>query len=109
MGTSLVVQWLRLHSPNAEGKGSIPGQGTRSHMLHLRPRTAKEIYASAKSLSYVCLFVTPWTVAHQASLSMEFYRKECGVGSHSLLQGIFLTLGSNLGLLDYRQIFYCLR
>ena len=31
-GTSLVVQWLRLHAPNAEGLGSIPGQGTRSHM-----------------------------------------------------------------------------
>ena len=31
--TSLVVQWLRLHAPNAEGLGLIPGQGTRSHML----------------------------------------------------------------------------
>ncbi|TEA31888.1 hypothetical protein DBR06_SOUSAS8310129, partial [Sousa chinensis] len=29
---SLVVQWLRLHAPNAGGPGSIPGQGTRSHM-----------------------------------------------------------------------------
>ncbi|TEA42750.1 hypothetical protein DBR06_SOUSAS1610279, partial [Sousa chinensis] len=27
-----VVQWLRLHTPNAGGPGSIPGQGTRSHM-----------------------------------------------------------------------------
>ena len=35
-GTSLVVQWLRLHAPNAGGMGSIPGQGTRSHMLPLR-------------------------------------------------------------------------
>ncbi|TEA36668.1 hypothetical protein DBR06_SOUSAS310070, partial [Sousa chinensis] len=33
---SLVVQWLRLHTPNAGGPGSIPGQGTRSHMLQLR-------------------------------------------------------------------------
>ena len=32
--TSLVVQWLRLCEPNAGGPGSIPGQGTRSHMLH---------------------------------------------------------------------------
>ena len=31
-GTSLVVQWLRLHAPNAGGPGSIPDQGTRSHM-----------------------------------------------------------------------------
>ena len=28
---SLVVQWPRLHAPNAEG--SIPSQGTRSYML----------------------------------------------------------------------------
>ena len=31
-GTSLVVQWVRLHAPNAGGPGLIPGQGTRSHM-----------------------------------------------------------------------------
>ena len=28
------------------------------------------------------------------------------VGCHSLLQGIFPTQGSNLGLLQYRQILY---
>ena len=27
-------------------------------------------------LSYVLFFVTPWTVAHQAPLSMEFSRQE---------------------------------
>ena len=31
-GTSLVAQWLRLCASNAGGPGSIPGQGTRSHM-----------------------------------------------------------------------------
>ena len=36
LGTSLVVQWLRLHAPNARGLGSIPGQGTRSHMPQLK-------------------------------------------------------------------------
>ena len=34
--TSLVVQWLRLHAPNAEGRSSIPGQETRSHRSQLR-------------------------------------------------------------------------
>ena len=29
-----------------------------------------------------------------------------GVGSHSLLQGIFLTQGLNLGFLHYRQLLY---
>ena len=28
LGTSLVVQQLRLHAPSAEGLGLIPGQGT---------------------------------------------------------------------------------
>ena len=31
-----MVQWLRLHGPNAGGLGSLPGQGTRSHMLQRR-------------------------------------------------------------------------
>ena len=38
VGTSLVVQWLRLCTPNSGGLGSIPGQGTRSHMPQLRVR-----------------------------------------------------------------------
>ena len=53
-------------------------------------------------------FVIPWTVAHKAPLSMEFSRQEYRVGCHSLLQAIFLTQGSNPGLLHCRQILYCL-
>ena len=34
------------------------------------------IYLSVQSLSRVRLFATPWTVAHQAALSMEFSRQE---------------------------------
>ena len=41
MGISLVVQWLRLSDSSAGDLGSIPGQGTRSRMLQLRPSTAK--------------------------------------------------------------------
>ena len=61
VGTSLVVQWLRLQASNAEDVGSIPSQGTKiphsgatkSHaatteppcpgacMLQMRPDTAK--------------------------------------------------------------------
>ena len=36
LGTCLVVQWLRLGSPNARDPGLTPGQGTRSHKLQLR-------------------------------------------------------------------------
>ena len=55
-----------------------------------------------KSLSRVRLFATPWTVAYQAPLSMGFSRQEYWSGF--LLQGIFLTQGSNWGLLHCRQI-----
>ena len=90
------------------------------------------------------LFTTPWTIAHQVPLSMEFYRKEycsrvpfptpgdlpnprikpispalqadsllsepsgkpknTGVGSLTLLQGIFPIQESNQDLLHRRQI-----
>ena len=36
LGTSLVAQWLRLHTPSPGGLGSIPEQGTRSHTWQLR-------------------------------------------------------------------------
>ena len=61
-------------------------------------------------LSHVRLFVTLWTVAHQASLSMagilDSPGKNTGVGYHFLLQGILLAQASNLGLLHCRQILY---
>ena len=34
-GASLVLQWLRCQAPNAGGPGSIPGQGTKFHVLQL--------------------------------------------------------------------------
>ena len=36
LGTSLVVQWLSLCTPNSWGLCSIPGWGARCHMLQLR-------------------------------------------------------------------------
>ena len=44
------------------------------------------------------LFVTLWTVAHQAPL-WDSPGKNTGVGCHALLQGIFLTQVSNSHLL----------
>ena len=32
LGSSLVVQWLRLQAPNVGGLCAIPDQGTTSHM-----------------------------------------------------------------------------
>ena len=46
MGTSLmVVQWIRHCTPSAGGPGSIPGQGTRCHVLH----TTKCLRAATKT------------------------------------------------------------
>ena len=52
---------------------------------------------------------TPWPVACQASLSMEFPNKNARVSCHTLLQGIFPTQGSNPGLPHFRWTLYCLR
>ena len=60
-----------------------------------------------RSLSHVQLFVTPWTVAYQAPL-WNFPGKSTGLGYHFLLQGTFLTQGSNLGLPHCRQTLYLL-
>ena len=44
------------------------GQGTRNPVSHVAAYS--HCKPSAQSLSHVRLFVTPWTVAHQAPLSM---------------------------------------
>ena len=48
--------------------------------------------------------MTPWTVALQDPLG--FPGKNTGLGSGSLLQGLFLTQRLNPGLLHFRQILY---
>ena len=51
-----------------------------------------------------CLtLVTPWTVAHQAPLSMGFPKQECWSGLPFPSPGNLPTEGSNLGLLHCRQ------
>ena len=75
------------------------------------------LYQSCKyycqPFSHVHLFETPWTVARQVPLFMEFSRQEYqsgyGVFSHSPLQGIFPTQGLNLGIQHCRQILYHLK
>ena len=59
------------------------------------------------SLNHVELFATPWTIAHQAPLSMGSPGKNTRLGCHFLLQGIFLTQGLNPCLLHGRQMLYC--
>ena len=63
-------------------------------------------FSSVQSLSRVRLFATLWIVAYHAPSSMDFPGKRNGVGCHFLLQRIFLTQGSNPGLLHCRQTLY---
>ena len=56
------------------------------------------------SLSSVWLFATPWTVAPQTPLSMEFPRQEYWSKLPLLLQGIFPTQGLSLHLLNWQTL-----
>ena len=58
-----MVQRLRLHAPSVGGWDLTPGQGTRSYMHQLRSVPFSRSVVSE-------LFVTPWTAAYQASLSI---------------------------------------
>ena len=53
-GTSLVVQWLRLQTPNAGGPGLIPGHGTRFHM----PHTTKDTPCCNKDLAQPNIYLS---------------------------------------------------
>ena len=81
--------------------------------IDLSPRFPKYEYFTTVTFSfpplyihvYICINIgghaksqlleTAWTVALQAPLSMGFFSKNIRVGCYALLQGIFLTQGSN--------------
>ena len=67
------VQSLDLEDPLEEGMATQP------------------ILSAAKLLQSCLTLETPWTVAHQLLCPWDFPGKNTGVGSHSLLQGIFPT------------------
>ena len=71
--------------------------GDRENLIHCRMCAVH-----AQSLSPVQFFVIPRTIAHQVPLSMGLPRQEFWSGSHFLLQGIFLTQGSNPHLLHWQ-------
>ena len=95
-----IIQWT-------EAPGGLQSMGLRAvgHDWVTNSFTFKsynfylEICVCAQSFSCVWLFATPWTVACQAPLSMEFPGKNTGVGCHFLLQGLFPTQGWNQCLL----------
>ena len=80
-GTSSVVQLLRLQALNAGGPCLIPGQGTRSHMLQLRPSTdkyiniyflqLKKIKKFLKMIIFLCQIVSLLQVFYTVSFNVH--------------------------------------
>ena len=66
----------------------------------------KDLHARAWVLSHVWLFVTPWTVAHQASLFMGFPRQDYWSGLPFPSPEDLPNQGSNPCLLHCRKILY---
>ena len=52
-GTSLVVQWLRLHALNVGAPGLVPDQRTRPHMQQLRV-TMLQLRFTCHNLEFMC-------------------------------------------------------
>ena len=72
---------------------------TRDPKKPLTPFTTR-----MRAHSVVSDSATPWAVAHHAPLPIDSPGKNTGVGCHALLQGIFPTQGSNLGLPHCRPV-----
>ena len=81
-------------------------------MIFILKMYVKKIYSNIYARVCVCYLLShvqlcdPMNCSLQASLPMGSPGKNTGVGCSSLLQGIFLTQGLNLGLLQCRQILY---
>ena len=69
--------WVTSCSSVAEMASDSPGGGSETEKSRGLPQLKHLVGRGKwKSLSHVQLFATPWTVAHQAPLSMEFSRQE---------------------------------
>ena len=80
----------------------------KRHLLQGRKVMTNLKWSEVKSRSRVRLFATPWDLAYQAPLSMEYSRQEYWSGLAFLLHGICLTQGLNPGLPHVKQMLYCL-
>ena len=106
-----ILEWV----DTSFSRGIFLSQGSNPHLLHwqvdsltLSHQGSPYGLVCTKLLSHVQISVIPWTLACQAPPSMGFPRKEYWLGCHFLLQRIFPTQRSNLGLLYCRQTLYCL-
>ena len=86
-GTSLMVQWLRLCAPNADGLGSIPGWGTRSHMQ------LKILHATSKTWCRTC---ESWTMNKVECRGIDAFKLWCW---RRLLRVLWTAIRSNQSIL----------
>ena len=79
------------------GAIAFSGSHTTVYKIYSTYTQHRELYSvpcedlCVLSLSPISLFTTPWAIAHQAPLSMEFSRQDTGAGCHFLFQEIFPT------------------
>ena len=83
-----------------EGRPDATCRRAAGEMFWERPGSVRSSPSLVLShLSCVRLFATPWTVTHQAPLSMDSPGRSSGAGCLALLEGIFPTQGSDPCLL----------
>ena len=90
------------HQRGDRGRHTHTGCGEPATIPELRPHPPRRACErrSPGTRSVIFDSATPWTAARKAPLSMGFFSgKNTGVGCYFLLQGIFLTWGSNPCLL----------
>ena len=113
MKLQLLWLWCGFSQERLSRRGVSCGPAWSAHAVTRRlcheSRTAGSICSCRDSVlvcvcvlsrfSHAWLFVTPWSVALQAPLSMDSPGKNTGVGCQALLQGIFPIQGLNPHLL----------
>ena len=102
-GSSRLHLYRTYHSFLPLALSFLPGE-TLSHVHLLNPSSPSSVHCVLSHFSHVRLFATPWTVAHQAPLSMGFSRQEYWSGLPFPSPGDL----PNPGLPHCRQILNCL-
>ena len=81
----LVLQWLRLHTPNAGGLGSIPGWGAIPHVPQLRvcmlQQGSKVLHATTKTQCSQIFKKVPFPVAPNKNVVLRYKSNKICTGS----------------------------
>ena len=93
-----VAQWLRLCIPNAGGPGSIPGQGTRSHVPPLRVRMPQLRSPPAATKTW----------RNQINQQTDILRKEY-IGSRQCIKESNISVHSGFPLRVLNPLSLCVR